>query len=976
LKLLDNFEGLLERPIRQDELEKKYNLLIAQYKDDGLEVQNIFQDNKIPVSANEDEAPIFMNMPPVTGALYWVNSLRQRLREPMLKLRFYLDAVREVPEDFREIEKLYQSLMSIIDQYEQEKYGTWEGDGVEPSRERLKMRLLRRMDKTGLLKVNFDPMLVRLLREVRYFLLYTGRDIELPEAALDIYERVDTYRSWNGELDIIVQKYNAVLTELLPVEEPLLEDRIAKMDAALAPGLTELKWKSDDKIPSFIGQAQQVVGDVSGVVDVMKNNLKTISGILSKWCEKPLLERKAKPMAPEEFDTQHKSSVGVKLHQMSEDGKEIHKLIKDSSEALKVSKVAPIWKNYVDFVNNIVIEGFVSAIAVSLQYLCEILDPLIIARHDMQPLFDVKVELKDKAIVFEPPFAPTEGYAYSLRGVLDGWLKDFFAMATTMQRVDSQTGDYLNEMKEHFQMQCLLALVSELIDNTEGKCLEYRESFLQHSFLWTESVTEAFDAFISDGAVDMVKYEDEDGNTFSEIMQLVGVSLGGKIPPMDKFDKEIIRLNSLKKDISDMKAPIDIHWLRVNAFPVKMSLVQYASKWESQYTNFLKERTEAMIESSTQFIARVRSGLMDKSPTDEPDNNELLYAVMTCNRDVKLAMEATKKLFPPIREQCGTLKKHGVLLDEDRLQALDTASAKWDEVIRVSFDVKEAILPLRAKEIGKIRNQIDEFTQQVEEYRKEFCEHCPFTHEFTYEEAYSTIDSYVVKTAEISARAKEFNNLERLFDIAVSGYRQLKECSNDLGFLKHLWDAISLIKTTFQEWDGTLWDKIDTDDLMMRTKDLVTQVKVMPKEVRPWKLYAWLQEEAKKMSTVLPLVNDLHSETMRDRHWKQIMVVTGKSFEKGPEFCFKDLLDLELHKFADDVSETVDQSAKEAKIDKKLTQIRTTWTKMGLDFDFGREDCPLQGSRRGGRDPRGARAGDDGHDVAGPLHRILPVHRG
>ena len=59
----------------------------------------------------------------------------------------------------------------------------------------------------------------------------------------------------------------------------------------------------------------------------------------------------------------------------------------------------------------------------------------------------------------------------------------------------------------------------------------------------------------------------------------------------------------------------------------------------------------------------------------------------------------------------------------------------------------------------------------------------------------------------------------------------------------------------------------------MRTKDLMTQVKGMPKELKPWKLYNWLTEEVKKMSTVLPLVNDLHSETMRDRHWKQIMVV-------------------------------------------------------------------------------------------------------
>jgi dynein heavy chain len=941
LKLLDNFEGLLERPILQDELEQKYALLLLQYKDDALEVQNIFQDNKTAVSNNEDEAPIYSNMPPVTGAVFWANSLRQRLLDPMMKIRLYSDAVREVPEDFREIEKLFQSIMSIIDAYESNKYQTWESDSVDPSRERLKMRLLRRMDKTGLLKVNFDPMLTRLLREVRYFLLYTGKEIALPSAALDIYERVDTYRSWNGELDIIVQKYNAVLTELLPVEEPLLEDRIAKMDAALSSGLTELKWKSDDKIPAFIAQAQQVVGDVSGVVDAIKNNLKKISATLSKWCEQPLLKRKAKPMAPEEFDAQHKSSVGVTLHTMSEDGKEIHKMIKDSSEALKVSKVAFIWKNYVDFVNNIVIEGFVSAIAVSLQFLCEILDPLIIARHDMQPLFDVKVELTNKEVVFVPPFMPAPNVQCSLRGVLDGWLKDFFAMATTMQRVDSQTGDYLNEMKEHFQMQCLLALVSELIDNTEAKCMEYRETFLRHSFLWTASIQEAFDEFLVSDARELVKYEDEEGLSFTEIMTQVGVDLGARTPPMDAFDKEIIRFAQLRNSIADVKAPIDIHWLRVNAFPVKMTLVQFASKWEAQYTDFLREHTEKLLDSSTEFISKVRSGLMDRNPVDEPDNNELLYAVMTCNRDVKLAMEATKKLFPPIREQVATLKKHGVQMTDERLQDLDQAPARWDEVVRTSFDVKESLLPLRANEIGKIRNQIDAFSGQVEEYRKEFCEHCPFVPEFSYEDAYATIDNFLTKTQEISARAREYNNLERLFDIAVSGYRQLKECSSDLVLLKNLWDAISLIKTTFEEWNTTLWDKIDTDDLMMRTKDLVQQVKVMPKEVRTWKLYAWLQDEVKKMATVLPLVNDLHSDTMRDRHWKQIMVVTGKSFEKGPEFCFKDLLDLELHNFADDVSETVDQSAKEAKIDKKLTQIRTTWQKLSLEFEFDREDCPL-----------------------------------
>eukprot|EP00930_Biecheleria_cincta_P022439 TRINITY_DN16377_c0_g1_i1.p1 TRINITY_DN16377_c0_g1~~TRINITY_DN16377_c0_g1_i1.p1 ORF type:complete len:134 (-),score=41.41 TRINITY_DN16377_c0_g1_i1:81-461(-) len=125
--------------------------------------------------------------------------------------------------------------------------------------------------------------------------------------------------------------YNAVLTELLPVEEPLLEDRIAKMDQALSPGLTELKWKNEDDIPNFIEGTMKVVSDVSGVVDIMKNNLRSVSGILSQWCKEPIVARQkgAKPMALDEFDLKHKERVGMSMMTQSEGGKEIHKFVKE-----------------------------------------------------------------------------------------------------------------------------------------------------------------------------------------------------------------------------------------------------------------------------------------------------------------------------------------------------------------------------------------------------------------------------------------------------------------------------------------------------------------------------------------------------------------------------------------------------------------------------------------------------------------------
>ena len=98
------------------------------------------------------------------------------------------------------------------------------------------------------------------------------------------------------------------------------------------------------------------------------------------------------------------------------------------------------------------------------------------------------------------------------------------------------------------------------------------------------------------------------------------------------------------------------------------------------------------------------------------------------------------------------------------------------------------------------------------------------------------------------------------------------------------------------------------------------------------------------MNTVLPLINDLHSETMRDRHWSSLMTATSRSFDRGPEFCFKDLLDLELHHFAEDVSDIVDQSVKESKIEKKLTNIRNVWSKMQVTWNTSENpECPLLG---------------------------------
>jgi len=944
LKLFDNFEGLYERPIIQAEMEVKHKALINMYAEDLTRVETQFLENREKVDQCFDDAPIYSNLPPVAGAIYWARSARNRIGEPMPKVLLYNHALKETPDEFREVDSQHNRLLKMLEVYEHQRYADWESTSVDVAKEKLKMRLLRRQEKTGLLKVNFDPALTRLLREVRFFLIF---DIEVPTQAHEIFNKSATYRHWVAQLDHIVTMYNSVLTELLPVEEPLLEDRIQKMDAALAPGLTELKWRSEDRIPEFIQNTMKVVSDVKGVVDIMKGNLRNISDILAGWCKEPIIQRAkgAKPIGMDEFDLKHKENVGMKVMSTGEGGKEIHKFVKDSSEALKVSKVASIWKAYVDFVNNIVIEGFVASIAVSLQALCEIFSPESIARNEALPLFEVKMELVEDKIVFDPPFLAKPPTEPSLRLTVDGWLKDFFATVTAMQRLDMSAGDYLNEIREHFQMQCLLALVSELIDDTEQKCMDYRDTFMQHKFLWTDSLEKTFEKFLSTDAHALVEGFEEEGMTFAGIMERIKVDIGRSIPQLDEFDQKIVFFSDMKNNLSNLKTPIDIHWLRVNVQPVKIKLVSYARQWEDKHTSFLQKYTEDRIKAIVDFINNKLSGLGGASPVDDPENSKLLYATMTDIRDVKLATNAVRKIFAPIRHLCQCLKKHHVV--PEGLVELEQAQPKWDDVIRLAFERKEEILPLQSNEVVKIRNKIDDFAEELRGFCYEVRQKCPFGPELAvdrdWDTPYEIINDYYGRVGEYRDRANEFNDLELLFDMQMSNYRELKECAQELVDLKNLWDGTVLVKTTFDSWNDILWDKIDTESLLLTAREITNQVKNMPKAVRSWQLYRWLVDDTKNMSTVLPLVNDLHGETMRDRHWTQLMTVTQKTFDKGPEFCFKDLTDLQLHEFAEDVSEIVDQSVKEAKIDKKLKTIQSVWSKMPVTFDCSNPDCPLLG---------------------------------
>jgi dynein heavy chain len=114
------------------------------------------------------------------------------------------------------------------------------------------------------------------------------------------------------------------------------------------------------------------------------------------------------------------------------------------------------------------------------------------------------------------------------------------------------------------------------------------------------------------------------------------------------------------------------------------------------------------------------------------------------------------------------------------------------------------------------------------------------------------------------------------------------------------------------------WQQIPIDTLTEVNKNLGIQIKRMPKEVVKGRFqHKKLQQKVKEMQTLLPLISNLLNPAMQARHWTKILRLAGKSIDvTSPSTTFKDIINLKLYNFENEVNEIVDIAQKEQKISK------------------------------------------------------------
>ncbi|XP_053409478.1 dynein axonemal heavy chain 11 [Nycticebus coucang] len=907
-KLLTIFGNFLEKPVVMEIFSPHYSALVHML---NTELDTCKQLYNAHMDQIEHRCVVLnKNMPFTSGNIKWAQELHERLHTFWSNFASLHCLFLGHPDDATVYQK-YVEMTTLLDQFENHIYNEWKSNVDEICEFNLNQPLLKFSAVNGLLSVNFDPKLVAVLREVKYLLML--KKTHIPDSALAIFQKRNTILKYIGNLDLLVQGYNKLKQTLVGVEYPLIEEELRAVDEQLTAATTWLTWQDD--CWGYIEGVRAATSELDRRVELAQNNVKVIQQTMKAWagCTLPPRREHRRETA---LTLEDKGDLFIKKYKLiQEDGYKIHDLVEENRKLFKADPSLDTWKIYVEFIDDIVVEGFFQAIMHDLDFFLTNTEKQL----KPAPFFQAQMILMPPEIVFKPSLDREAGDG--LYDLVEEMLCNSFRMSAQMKRIAThlEIANYQNDMDNMLGLaevrQEIMKRVADVID----KVLDFKITLEAYAYLWVDDRAEVMKHFLLYGHT--VSSEDMDAHANEEIPE--------QPPTLKQFKEQIDIYEALYVQMSKFDDfRVFDSWFKVDMKPFKVSLLNIIKKWSWMFQEHLLRFVLDSLNELQGFIKETDAGLQRELSEGDHDG---LVDIMGHLLAVRSRQRATDELFEPLKETIMLLESYGQKMPEQVYMQLEELPERWETTKKIAATVRHEVSPLQNAEVTLIRKKCVLFDRKQAEFRERFRCYAPLG--FNAENPYTVLDKANQELEALEEEMLQMQESTHLFEVALPEYKQMKQCHKEIKLLKGLWDVIIYVRRSIDNWTKTQWRQINVEQMDAELRRFAKEIWSLDKEVRVWEAYAGLAGMVKDMTTSLRAVTELQNPALRDRHWRQLMKTVGVKFSISEATTLADLLALQLHRVEDDVQRIVDKAVKELGTEKVITEISQTWATMEFSYE-------------------------------------------
>ncbi|XP_055341295.1 LOW QUALITY PROTEIN: dynein beta chain, ciliary-like [Paramacrobiotus metropolitanus] len=762
-----------------------------------------------------------------------------------------------------------------------------------------------------------EQLTCNLTNQLEEYLELTGENQGTPAEKLppEIAAVTDKFRDLIYKLQSAVRLFNKIKQSSVGPEKELLGAEFEATQAILARAENKITWGSADA-PETVEKLFTAVFDLSNRLKKAQRNLFLISKNLQQW--QRMATFSVDPQQPNYLrfaipDATRKERTAF----MKTAGEAIQFLFQTVAYLFHANRTDKEWMKYADYVDGLVLDGLIAAAANNLEY---ILDHMSYD-HESPPFIKVILTLKDNPGLAYIPGIGNDAAPDSLYSEINSVISDVFNIGTYVQRlsVEKSSDTFLGPLSQIKELQAMKAEILRRITEMMPRLLGFKEAYQKYSRIWE-----------MDKQVQLTTFQIKNANAAPQDTENAeGVS---SIPPLIDVGKIEEEIENNTTTIEEIEKSADYEtldtWLRVDFSTLKQKVVQHLH----EYTEMLKDFVFTFVTTSAVEFEKFTKACLDVFARSRSGvDRKTLVVILKQLAQLRERQSYSDELFEPLNQSRKLLKQHGVEIPEDMQKKLQGLQQQWIDTKNSAVRTKQDIATILAQEVDNLRKAVVRFEMKQHEFREQF--RSKKFSGFPSKIGYVELDK---SQAEITALEAEMDVLIKdcqLFDVPAPDFKQLRTCRREVKLIKQLWDYASVVASQIQEWRKTPWAGANIESMDGDCKFFLKELRGLDKESRQYDVFVNTENDVKNMITSLRAVSELQSPAVRPRHWEQLMQTCGATFEMSPNTKLGDLLNLQLHKFEDEVKSIVDRAGKETGMEKTLRDLNTTWTDLQFEIE-------------------------------------------
>ncbi|XP_033113255.1 dynein heavy chain 5, axonemal-like isoform X2 [Anneissia japonica] len=409
-------------------------------------------------------------------------------------------------------------------------------------------------------------------------------------------------------------------------------------------------------------------------------------------------------------------------------------------------------------------------------------------------------------------------------------------------------------------------------------------------------------------------------------------------PGMHAIQREVERLLHIEEKIQAIPKVLPVGSICLQTSPIKDALYGFAVQWKSQYAQSLHEEAKRRLDQALMYRTNVVSKLSSEVKTLDQLNGAL--NLLEEVRDMENKIDG---IYLPIETMYTDLRSYNLRLPRSEVEEVSALRDKWQDVIDLAENCRIKLLKERR---GAFEQELDKqvklFVVEVIQFRNSFDSQGPAVPGVQPAEAVSRLHEFLEIYKLYDSKRKTLDSVSRLFGINCKPFPELDKTGEELDLLGLLYGLFQKFIAFDAQFRDRLWAEAELQNATLTVEGYWEECQNLPEKLKDWDAYNEMKNSIQFYLDVFPILHKLASKEIRNRHWLQVMSVTGSSFQlEANVFKLSHILDIGLMQNQKEIEEICHCASKELELEVKLRITEEEWTEQVLMFQNYKKRGPI-----------------------------------